>query len=78
MMDRPFHRMSPSWGRYTWLMELEDRRLAGAVRADDGEQLAFGDLERDVIDGLDALERQADGVHLEQGSAHDNHRFRRL
>ena len=23
MMDRPFHRMSPSWGRYTWLMELK-------------------------------------------------------
>jgi hypothetical protein len=33
-------RMSPCWGRYTWLIVLKIDVLPGAVRSDDGEQLA--------------------------------------
>jgi len=37
--------------------ELEERRLAGAVRADDAERLAAADLEADVREGGDRLRR---------------------
>ena len=35
----------------------EQRRLAGAVRADQAGERALGDRERDVVDGLDGAER---------------------
>ena len=35
---------------------VEDRGLAGAVRTDEGEGLAVGDLERDVVEGGQAAE----------------------
>ena len=48
---------------------VDERRLARAVRADEADQLALGDLEIDVLDGVDSSEphRQArraqDGAH---------------
>ena len=62
---------------------VEDRRLAGPVGADDREQLALVDRERDVVDREDAAEAELDPVDLEQrapgpGRRHDSHLFRRL
>ena len=34
----------------------DERRLAGAGRADDGEELALGDVEIDAVDGVEAAE----------------------
>ena len=48
---------------------VEERRLAGAVGSDDGEQLARPDLEADPVDRLDAREGQVDVV--EAGDRHD-------
>ena len=44
---------------------VEDRRLAGAVGADDGEDLALADLEIDVVDRLEAAEVERETVDLE-------------
>ena len=41
--------------------QVEDRRLAGAVRADDREDLALLHVEADVVDGVDAAELDARG-----------------
>jgi hypothetical protein len=40
---------------------VHERRLAGAVRADQADDLARMELERDVGQRLDALERPRDG-----------------
>ena len=36
--------------------EVEDRRLAGAVRADEAEHFAFAQAQRRVVDGTDTAE----------------------
>ena len=41
---------------------LEQRALAAAVAADDPEELARGDLEADVLDGLQHVEACASGT----------------
>ena len=46
--------------------EIEDRRLAGAVRADDREDLALVDAEADAVDRLDAAEMHGQIFDLEQ------------
>ena len=46
--------------------QVEDRRLAGAVRADDREHLALLHLEADRIHGADAAEADRDVVGAEQ------------
>src|ERR1700712_5119749 len=46
--------------------QIEDRGLAGAVRADDGEHLAFADVEADRIDRADATKSKRDVVCLEE------------
>jgi hypothetical protein len=46
--------------------QVEDRRLAGAVRADQGEDLAAADVEADVVDGDDAAEAHAEMARREQ------------
>ena len=46
---------------------VEDRRLAGAVRADQTDDLALGDRERDGVECDDPAEALADVVDLEQG-----------
>src|SRR4029077_18554911 len=38
--------------------DVEHRRLAGAVRADDGADLAFADVEGDIAQRFDAAERK--------------------
>ena len=51
--------------------ELADQRgLAGAVRADDGVQLARRHVERDVVGGDDAAEALAQAVDLQQRLSH--------
>ena len=49
--------------------QIEERRLAGAVGADHGAQLARLDGERDVVDGDQAAEALRDVVDLEQAHA---------
>ena len=60
---------------------VEQRGLAGAVGADDREQLAGMDLEAHAVDRLDAREGQVDVVEPSDGtgpgSAHADHRFLR-
>ena len=38
---------------------LERRRLAGAIRADEADELRFGHMQLDPLDGLDAAVRDA-------------------
>ena len=49
--------------------QVEDRRLAGAVRADDREHLALLHLEADRIHGADAAEADRDVVGARTGSS---------
>src|SRR5580704_13642791 len=46
--------------------KVEDRRLAGTVRADQGKDLARLDREADAIDGADAAETHGEPLRLEQ------------
>ena len=46
--------------------EVEDRRLAGAVRADQREHLAARDVEGHAVDGADAAEADAEVLDREQ------------
>ena len=46
--------------------QVEDRRLAGAVGADDGEDLALLDAEAHAVDCLEAAELQRDAVDREE------------
>ncbi len=46
--------------------QVEDRGLAGAVGADDGEDLALVDVEGDAVDGLDAAEVDREAVDGEE------------
>jgi len=55
---------------------VEDGRLAGAVGADDRQDLALLGLERHPRHGLHAAERLGRLADLEE-RAHDSHRFRR-
>ena len=57
---------SPRVGRAQALEDLDGRRLAGAVRAEQAEDLAAGDLEVDAVDGDEvavALGQAADADH---------------
>ena len=47
--------------------DVEQRRLAGAVRADDPDDLQFADDERDVVQRLDAAEADGAAVDLKHG-----------
>src|SRR3546814_20860460 len=42
--------------------QVEHRGLAGAIRPDDGEDLAAGDVETDPVDGADAAEADGEAV----------------
>ena len=56
---------------------VQQAGLAGAVRADDGHQLALLDGERYIIERLDAAERQRDMCNVEN-RRHPHHlRLRR-
>src|ERR1019366_10084991 len=47
--------------------QVEERRLAGAVRPEDAERLALGHRKRDVVDDLERAVRLADRSQREQG-----------
>ena len=47
--------------------KIEESGLAGAVRADDREDLALGDVERDAVDRLEAAELDRDVFEREIG-----------
>src|SRR6185312_5754794 len=53
--------------------DVQHRGLAGAVRADDGEDLVLADVEADVGQCLDAAEGEADVVRLEDRRADPLH-----
>ena len=57
-------------GRVDAREHLHEGRFAGAVLAADGVDLAALDLERDVLQRLDAGERLRDGPHLEDVGSH--------
>jgi len=46
--------------------DLQEGALAGPVRADDGDDVAVVDLERDAVDGREAAEAFRDVVDLEE------------
>jgi hypothetical protein len=46
--------------------ELQERALPGSVRADDGDDLAVVDPERDAVDGRETAEPLCDSVDLEE------------
>src|SRR4029077_7571039 len=59
----------PRRGRKNSGDEIEQRCLAGAVRADDGLSVSRHDLERDVAYGMEAAETFGKPVQLEHGLA---------
>ena len=44
----------------------DQRRLAGAVAADEADDLARIEVDADAVDGVDAAERDADVAHLDE------------
>ncbi len=61
----PRHLDRPGGRREVARDEVEERRLAGAVRAEDGTALAVRDVEIDVAHGLNAAEAPADPPQAE-------------
>ena len=57
--------------------QIEERRLAGAVGADDADDLAAGHLDRHVVDGPDATEADRYAVRAEADLGIDTGRPRR-
>jgi hypothetical protein len=49
---------------------VQQRALAGAVRADEPDDAARGHRERDVLERVHAAEAHADVVHHERGGVH--------
>jgi len=48
--------------------DRDQRGLAGAVRAEQPEELALGDLERDAAQGLEVTVALVDGADVDRGS----------
>ena len=55
--SRPSNSDLAAIGPQKAIEQIEQRRLAGAVRADDAENLVSVELEADVLDGLQPPER---------------------
>ena len=55
--------MSAGWAPDS---DAHQRRLAGAVAADEADDLAGMEVDRDVADGVDAAERDVDVAHLDE------------
>src|SRR5207244_3492102 len=55
---------------------LHERRLAGAVLADEGVDLAGTHLEADAVERDDTRVALADPAHLEEGSGGGGHGYR--
>ena len=48
--------------------DTHQRRLAGAVAAHQGDDLAGMQVDADAVDGVDATEGHADVAHLDEGN----------
>src|SRR5207244_2693536 len=59
------------------VQHVEARRLAGAVRPDEREQLARAELERDVLHGLHAAVRLREILDRKDSHCTDRHRAKR-
>ena len=57
--------------------KIEQCGLAGAVRADDRENLAGPDCERHIVHGFDAAERDGETVGRQRTGRHGGHGVRR-
>ena len=57
----------PASGCRSPLEDLQQRRLAGAVAADDGDPLAGIDLERDLVEQRQVAEGDGDTVERNEG-----------
>ena len=64
--ERPSNAMSPVAERVEPRQAVEERGLAGAVRADQADDLPARDVERDAVERDDAAEAHRDVGHLEQ------------
>ena len=67
----PSMRISPESAGWAPDSDAHQRRLAGAVAADQPDDLAREEVDGDAVDGVDAAERDADVAHLDErgGSA---------
>ena len=59
-------RISPESAGWAPESTLDQRRLAGAVAADEGDDLAGIEVDADAVDGVDAAEGHADVAHLDE------------
>ena len=62
----PLMRISPGVGRVGARQRVHQRRLAGAVAADEGDDLTGVEVDADAVDGVDAAEGHADVAHLDE------------
>jgi hypothetical protein len=69
LMRSPRSRMSPLVGCVHAGQHAQHGRLAGARRSDDGEELAFRDVEVDRVHGRVRPEHLADGFQGQDGLA---------
>ena len=53
-------------GRVRARERVHQRRLPGAVAADEGDDLTRVEIDADVVDGMDAAERHADVADLDE------------
>ena len=65
-IDEPSSRTSPESGLVQARDDVERRRLAGAVRADQPRDVALLDVERDAVEGDDAAEAHRHVPYLEE------------
>ena len=65
----PSIRISPESAGCAPESDPHQRRLAGAVAADEADDLARLEVDGDVVDGVDAAERDADVAHLDERRA---------
>ena len=73
-ISSPLRRIEPLRWTKPAADQIEQRRLAGAVRADDGEALASTDVERDAADDRRRAEALLDAAQLQRGSAESRSR----
>ena len=66
----PAKRMSPRVRRVDAGDEVEERRLAGAVRADHADDLALVDVQVELVDAREPAEALRDALQLEQPLGH--------
>ena len=53
-------------GRVGSCERVDERRLAGAVAADEGDDFTGIEVDADAVDGVDATERHTDVAHVDE------------